>query len=63
MENSDWHGSCIVSCVAGNLASHTRTRRCNMHTLNLRQAAVSLSGAFVAAMLFISAAVGPLPVA
>jgi hypothetical protein len=34
-----------------------------VHTLNLRQVAVSLSGAFVAAMLFVSAAVGPLPVA
>ncbi|NJC04882.1 hypothetical protein GGQ97_000675 [Sphingomonas kaistensis] len=31
--------------------------------LNFRQLAVSLSGAFVAAMLFVSAAVGPLPIA
>lgn len=31
--------------------------------LDLRQIAVSLSGAFVAAMLFVSAAVGPIPVA
>ena len=32
-------------------------------TLDFRQIAVSLSGAFVAAMLFVSAAVGPLPIA
>lgn len=32
-------------------------------TLNLRQIAVSMSGAFIAAMLFVSAAVGPLPIA
>lgn len=32
-------------------------------TLNLRQVAVSVSGAFIAAMLFVSAAVGPLPIA
>lgn len=32
-------------------------------TLNLRQVAVSISGAFIAAMLFVSAAVGPIPLA
>jgi hypothetical protein len=32
-------------------------------TLDFRQIAVSLSGAFVAAMLFVSAAVGPLHIA
>ena len=30
-------------------------------TLSARQFAVSLAGAFVTAMLFVSAAVGPLP--
>jgi hypothetical protein len=34
-----------------------------MQTINLRQIAVSMSGAFVAALLFVSAAVGPLPIA
>lgn len=29
----------------------------------LRQAAVSFAGAFICAMLFVSAAVGPLPIA
>lgn len=29
----------------------------------LRDAAVSLAGAFICAMLFVSAAVGPLPIA
>lgn len=32
-------------------------------TLDYRQIAVSLSGAFIAAMLFVSAAVGPFPLA
>ena len=32
-------------------------------TTNPRQIAVSFAGAFVTAMLFISAAVGPLPIA
>lgn len=31
--------------------------------LDSRQLAVSLAGAFVTAMLFVSAAVGPLPIA
>jgi hypothetical protein len=31
--------------------------------LNIRQFAASMSAAFVAAMLFVSAAVGPLPIA
>jgi hypothetical protein len=34
-----------------------------VQTLNLRQVAASLSGAFVFAMLFVSAAIGPLPIA
>ena len=34
-----------------------------MLALNFRQVAVSMSGAFIAAMLFVSAAVGPLNVA
>ena len=32
-------------------------------TFDLRQFAVSMSGAFIAAMLFVSAAVGPFPIA
>ncbi len=32
-------------------------------TTDFRSFAVSLSGAFVAALLFVSAAVGPLPIA
>lgn len=32
-------------------------------SLNARQLAASMSAAFVAAMLFVSAAVGPLPLA
>ena len=32
-----------------------------MSLVSVRQAAVSFAGAFVVAMLFISAAVGPLP--
>jgi hypothetical protein len=34
-----------------------------MLALNFRQVAVSMSGAFIAAMLFVSAAIGPLNVA
>jgi hypothetical protein len=58
-----WHGSCIVLDVAGTSASPSETGVRTMQTINLRQIAVSMSGAFVAAMLFVSAAVGPLPIA
>ena len=44
--------------------THRKTGAIQMtRTLDFRQIAVSLSGAFVAAMLFVSAAVGPLPIA
>jgi hypothetical protein len=52
----------IVLC-RWQIASRKQTKEIKVHTLNVRQVAVSLSGAFIAAMLFVSAAVGPIPFA
>lgn len=47
----------------GTFADHDRETRKMTKTFNPREMAASLAGAFIAAMLFVSAAVGPLPIA
>ena len=57
-----WHGGCNTSCMTDGMVRRSPRRLEMTLSFNLQKLALSVFGALVASSLFVTAAVGPVPV-